>query len=112
MSNKRATLRDRSPLSAFIGDSQPAQETTEEISTNQQVDISTSQQPDLERTGFYIRPDQNSAIELLRGELRKKKVKANRSEIIRAAIDLLLTQDHQIVVNLLTNQQVNISTKR
>jgi hypothetical protein len=47
---------------------------------------------DFERATFYIRPEQQTKLEELRIGLRKHKVKTNKSELVRTAIDLLAEQ--------------------
>jgi hypothetical protein len=50
------------------------------------------QDDDFERATFYIRPDQQTQLEQVRIGLRQHKVKTNKSELIRMAIDLLAEQ--------------------
>jgi hypothetical protein len=47
---------------------------------------------DFERATFYIRPEQQTTLEQVRIGLRKHKVKTNKSELVRMAIDLLAEQ--------------------
>ena len=88
MSDKRASVKNRSPLDAFLKDEDQSNK-----EARQQVNTSTYRQTELERTGFYVRPDQNKAIDKLLLDLRDKDLRANRSAVVRAAIDLLLRQD-------------------
>ncbi|MDQ5850687.1 MAG: hypothetical protein M3380_01190 [Chloroflexota bacterium] len=87
----------------------PEEATTEQ---SQHADIQTYKQDDtdgepeeaLERATFYIRPNQHEILEDLRKELRRKKVKTNKSELVRKAIDLLAEQDPTRLAELLTNK--------
>lgn len=97
--SKRASLKSRSPLDDFLSDERQAAK-----ETRQQVNQSTSQQDDIERTGFYVRADQNKAIDELRIKLKDHKIKTNRSEILRVALDQFLKKDIEEVVDLLTSQ--------
>ena len=87
----------------------PQEATTEQ---HQHTDIQTYKRDDtdgepeeaLERATFYIRPNQHEILEDLRRELRRKKVKTNKSELVRKAIDLLAEQDPTRLAELLTNK--------
>ena len=73
---------------------------------SQHTDIQTKRQasPVLERATFYIRPAQHTTLEKLKIKLRKHKVKTNKSELLRTAIDLLAERDLQLLANRLTNK--------
>jgi hypothetical protein len=110
MSDKRASIKNRSPLDAFLkNEDESSQATNQPVdkSTNQRINKSTSQQVDLRRTGFYVRPDQNKAIDKLLVELQDQEIKANRSAVVRAALDLLLSQDDIGEIGTLVRKQID-----
>ncbi len=92
-------------------------EETEESPTAQQPPApqSATETPpaseELERATFYIRPDQHDILERLKIELRKVdthkggKIKTNKSELVREAIDLLGEQDLEMLAERLNNNQ-------
>jgi hypothetical protein len=59
----------------------------------QQLEASSAQE--LVKATFYITPDQVIALEELKLKLRKQGEKADKSELIRRAIDLLIEQANQ-----------------
>ena len=77
-----------------------------EEATKQHTDIQTKQQPapDLERATFYIRPSQHITLEELKIKLRQQKIKTNKSELLREAIDLLSEQDLEALAQRITNK--------
>ncbi len=64
---------------------------------------STQAKEGLEKSTIYIHSDQNLALDELIYKLRKRKVKTNRSELVRIAIDLLLKQDLDTLIAKITN---------
>lgn len=91
MARKRKSMSGAGKgMNAFFED-EPAEETQ-----RQDVDTSTRQQddeePELKRSTFYLRPEQNIDIEELKLQLKKAGVKTNKSELVREALDLLTEQ--------------------
>ncbi len=85
-------------MNAYFDDSEEA--------THKHTDKQVKQQvyPDLERATFYIRPSQHSALEELKIRLREQRVKTNKSELLREAIDLLAEQDVETLANRLKRE--------
>lgn len=105
--SKRASVKDKgSPLDDILGTSQ---ETDVNKATSTQDDKTTSLQDDseeaLERTTYYLYPEQKIQIDELVLNLKKQKVKTNKSELVRVAIDELLAKEAKRVVNILTKHQ-------
>lgn len=100
------TSRKRKPLTgagrgvgAFFDEEAPANRVDRTTQASQHTDIQASAASDeealdeLERATFYIRPEQQEALEELKIKLRRRNVKTNKSALIRQAIDLLGEQD-------------------
>ena len=88
----------------FPTETTPEQHQHTDIQTYKQDDHSVEQEEELERATFYIRPNQHDILDDLRRELRRKKVKTNKSELVRKAIDLLAEQDPTKLAELLTSK--------
>lgn len=69
--------------------------------TSLQVNKHTDIPPKLERATFYIRSDQHPELDELKLKLRKRGIKTDKSELIRVAIDFLISQDLDEVAKLL-----------
>jgi hypothetical protein len=76
------------------------------VSKHTSKDVEQQSDIDLQRATFYIAPEQHTQLEELRIKLRKHKIKTNKSELVRIAIDLLAEQDVDLLVKLLTGKQV------
>ena len=78
----------------------------EEEPKSQHTDIQTKQHttPILERATFYIWPNHHTTLEELKINLRKQKIKTNKSELLRMAIDLLAEQELETVAERLTSK--------
>ena len=102
MSKKRASISDRSPLNDFLSEPVAAPEKRPEApQAAQATGPQQETENELERTTLYLRPDQTGELDRLKIELRKHKVRTNRSEIVRVAIDLLTQQGLDKIVTLL-----------
>ena len=88
----------------FPTEQTPEQHQHTDIQTYKQDDDSVEQEEELERATFYIRPNQHDILDDLRRELRRKKVKTNKSELVRKAIDLLAEQGPTRLAELLTSK--------
>lgn len=62
------------------------------VSKHNDLQVKQQDDSDFERATFYIRPEQHTQLEEVRIRLRQHKVKTNKSELIRMAIDLLAEQ--------------------
>jgi hypothetical protein len=109
MAKKLASVRDNSPINAFLS-SPPATKTTVAEPPQQDVDIQVDQPTDTQtkpkedvpfkRATFYLRPDQITRIYDLVYEIKKlEKVKTNQSALVRLAIDNFLNQDLATIAN-------------
>jgi hypothetical protein len=86
------SVKDQDDLAAKQQGSKAVQQ-QDSKAVQQHSDLPAKQQDDdFERATFYIRPEQQTNLEELRIGLRKHKVKTNKSELIRTAIDLLAEQ--------------------
>ena len=88
----------------FPTETTPEQHQHTDIQTYKQDDDSVEQEEELERATFYIRPNQHDILEDLRRELRRKKGKTNKSELVRKAIDLLAEQARTRLADLLISK--------
>jgi hypothetical protein len=60
---------------------------------------------ELERVTLYIRPDQDSLLTELQSKLKRRRVKTNRSELVRLAIDVLSDHDLERIERILYETQ-------
>lgn len=65
----------------------------------------TTSEEELERVTLYIRPDQDSLLTELQSKLKRRRVKTNRSELVRAAIDILSERELDTIEQLLQEDQ-------
>jgi hypothetical protein len=66
-------------------------------------DQDQSSEEELERVTLYLRPDQDSFLTELLSKLKRKRVKTNRSELVRAAIDALSKHDLESIEEIVQN---------
>ena len=85
--------------------SAPSVATTVEVATVDAPTLMTTvvAEPALERATFYIWSDQHPALDELKLKLRKRGLKTDKSELIRVAIELLISQELGQVETLLKN---------
>lgn len=104
--NKRASIKDNSPLDDFLGP--PPQTVSAQEGRNvTKTSSAPKHQNDLERTTVYLRPDQHATIESLKAELRKRRIKTDKSLLYRVAIDYLAEQDIEEIVTIVTKHQMH-----
>ena len=70
------------------------------MTTQEPKDKPAQQGDTLIQVGIYIRQRQELAIEELKLTLRKRNIKTNTSAVVRTAIDFLLRQDTDTLVDL------------
>ena len=66
-------------------------EPEEEAGSQPQAEVAPEKE--LERVTFYIRPDQDALLTQLRAQLKRKRVKTSRSELVRVALNILGEQE-------------------
>jgi hypothetical protein len=70
------------------------------MTTQEPNDKPTEPGDTLIQVGVYIRRSHELAIEELKLTLRKRNIKTNTSAVVRTAIDFLLRQDTETLVDL------------
>jgi hypothetical protein len=70
-------------------------EPEEEARTQPKVEVTPEEE--LERVTLYIRPDQDALLTQLRAQLKRKRVKTSRSELVRVALNILGEQELEYI---------------